>query len=153
MSATKLRAGDLGHLVEVAAAGKDMAVLANFTARHPSVHERLAAGKAMREKVPRAEHARFDKNPARPDPVAILEKQNATRVQKLVPVRFARMLASPFAFLRGSAAVSRRSCNHAVTGLQVNAARRMSPTSASTPGRTKPRVRHQRFRRGPRRPN
>jgi uncharacterized protein (DUF2252 family) len=105
MTNDKDRAGDLGRLARTAASGRDMAVLEDFTAQRPSVEERLAAGKALREKVPRAEHARFDSRPGRPDPVAILEKQNATRVQKLVPVRFARMLASPFAFLRGSAAV------------------------------------------------
>lgn len=76
-----------------------------FQARRPSVEERLAAGKALREKVPRTAHAVYDKNADRPDPVDILDKQNVGRIQKLVPVRYARMLASPFAFLRGSAAV------------------------------------------------
>lgn len=83
----------------------DLALLESFTARHPSVEERLEAGKALREQVPRRSHAQFEKAVDRPDPVAILEEQNRSRVQKLVPVRFARMLASPFAFLRGSAAV------------------------------------------------
>jgi uncharacterized protein (DUF2252 family) len=86
-------AGGVGGLVET------------FMARRPSVEERAAAGKALRAKVPRNSHAEWMPRSDRPDPIAILEKQNAARVQKLVPVRYARMLASPFAFLRGSAAV------------------------------------------------
>jgi uncharacterized protein (DUF2252 family) len=122
MSVTNLSAGELGHLATVTATGDDMALVESFTAKRRSVRERLAAGKALRDKLPRAEHARFDENRGRPDPVAILEKQNATRVQKLVPVRFARMLASPFAFLRGSAAVMAADlATTPVTGLQVSA--------------------------------
>jgi uncharacterized protein (DUF2252 family) len=82
-----------------------LAMLETFTARRPSTEERLNAGKALRRKLPRAAHAKHVPATDRPDPVAILEKQNESRVQKLVPVRYARMLASPFAFLRGSAAV------------------------------------------------
>lgn len=81
------------------------AMLDNFVAPRPSTAERRAEGKALRSKVPREAHAHFAPNPDRPDPVEILENQNRTRVEKLVPVRYARMLASPFAFLRGSAAV------------------------------------------------
>lgn len=80
-------------------------LLESFTAPRPSTAERLAAGKALRDKVSRKAQGQYEKSPDRADPVAILEKQNLTRAQKLVPVRFARMLASPFAFLRGSAAV------------------------------------------------
>lgn len=51
-----------------------------------------------------------------------MARRDATRVQKLVPVRFARMLASPFAFLRGSAAVMAGDlATTPVTGLNVNA--------------------------------
>jgi uncharacterized protein (DUF2252 family) len=76
-----------------------------FQARRPSVAERLAAGKALRAKVPRTAHAAYGARADRRDPIDILERQNAERIQKLVPVRYARMLVSPFAFLRGSAAV------------------------------------------------
>ncbi len=86
-------------------ASDDLALAESFTAPHPSVAERLAAGKALRERVPRRAHARFRKAPDRPDPVALLEAQNAYRIASLIPVRYARMLASPFAFLRGSATV------------------------------------------------
>lgn len=93
-----------------------------FEAKRPSVAERLAAGKALREKVPRTAHARYDEHADRPDPVAILEQQNVTRVQKLVPVRYARMLVSPFSFLRGSAAVMASDLSRTpVTGLSVGA--------------------------------
>lgn len=81
------------------------AMLENFVALRPSAAERRADGKALRRKVPREAHKEFTVNGERADPVEILEQQNRTRVQKLVPVRYARMLASPFAFLRGSAAV------------------------------------------------
>ena len=101
---------------------KQGSLIGTFEARHPSVAERLAAGKARREKVPRTAHAAYERHADRPDPIAILEKQNATRIQKLVPVRFARMLASPFAFLRGSAAVMAGDLsNTPATGLFVNA--------------------------------
>jgi uncharacterized protein (DUF2252 family) len=86
--------------------GQETGTLAEgFQARRPSIGERMAAGKALRERVPRSAHAAYDKAADRPDPIGILERQNVDRVQKLVPVRYARMLASPFAFLRGSAAV------------------------------------------------
>ncbi len=81
------------------------AMIDNFVAARPSARERRAQGKVLRDKVPREAHAHFVPSADRADPVEILETQNHTRVQKLVPVRYARMLASPFAFLRGSAAV------------------------------------------------
>lgn len=83
----------------------DGELLAGFTKRRASVEERLATGKAMRKKVSRQSHRQFAPDASRLDPIEILERQNATRAQKLVPVRYGRMLASPFAFLRGSAAV------------------------------------------------
>lgn len=122
MTIVKRLAEDRAHLRQIGEATDDLAMLATFTDRRPSVKERLAIGKALREQVPRAEHARFEKNPDRLDPVGILEQQNITRTQKLVPVRFARMLASPFSFLRGSAAVMAADLSDTpVTGLFVNA--------------------------------
>ena len=87
------------------AAVGDMALLESFQAPRATISERLAAGKALRDQVSRKAHGTFEEASDREDPVAILEAQNVARVQKLVPVRFARMLASPFAFLRGSASV------------------------------------------------
>lgn len=96
--------------------------LGRFTEPRRSVSERKAAGKSLRKTVPRESHSLFREGADRPDPVAILEAQNLSRVQKLVPVRFARMLASPFAFLRGSAAVMASDlATTPVTGIQVNA--------------------------------
>ena len=93
-----------------------------FEARRPSVAERLAAGKALREQVPRTSHAIYETSPSRPDPIGILEKQAVERIARLIPVRYARMLASPFAFLRGSAAVMVDDLSRTpITGLSVAA--------------------------------
>ncbi|MFD4438394.1 DUF2252 domain-containing protein [Nocardia sp. NPDC058519] len=62
-------------------------------------------GKAARQRVSRSAMGEWKAEPGREDPVAILLKQNAKRVQSLVPIRMARMAESPFAFLRGAAAV------------------------------------------------
>src|SRR3954468_17381192 len=83
----------------------ELARLSNFDATRFSNAERMANGKALRRRVPRSSHAEFRTARGRPDPVSILETQNATRIKELVPVRMARMLTSPFAFLRGSAAI------------------------------------------------
>jgi uncharacterized protein (DUF2252 family) len=61
------------------------------------------AGKAMRKEVPRSSHAEWKASPR--DPIKILAEQDGSRVQELVPIRYGRMLASPFAFFRGAAAV------------------------------------------------
>ncbi|HSS42808.1 MAG TPA: DUF2252 domain-containing protein [Solirubrobacterales bacterium] len=65
--------------------------------------DRAAAGKAARAELPRSRHAEL--SPATGDVVAILGRQDESRVPELVPIRYARMLASPFAFFRGAAAV------------------------------------------------
>ncbi len=66
--------------------------------------ERLAQGKALRQRVPRTSHAEWTKASDRPDPVEMLERTSAGRVPELVPIRYGRMIHSPFTFLRGSAA-------------------------------------------------
>lgn len=66
---------------------------------------RRDAGKALRKKVPRPSHAQWSPAADRPDPVSLLEEQNRTRLSYLLPLRFERMSASPFTFLRGSAIV------------------------------------------------
>ena len=76
-------------------------LLKHFQSKHLSIDERIAAGKALREKFPRNRAGEYKPAPERPDPVSILEEQAKTRIQELVPVRYARMLTSPFAFLRG----------------------------------------------------
>jgi uncharacterized protein (DUF2252 family) len=62
-----------------------------------------AKGKAARTAAPRFSHAAFHPGADRPDPVALLEEQAKTRVPELVPVRWGRMLVSPFAYYRGAA--------------------------------------------------
>jgi hypothetical protein len=69
------------------------------------VDERLARGKTARVEAPRSSHGKWEPAPDRPDPVALLEEQAATRVPGLVPVRYGRMLVSPFAFYRGAALI------------------------------------------------
>ena len=67
--------------------------------------ERATAGKRARAEVPRSSHEAWEPPSDRPDPIEILERQAETRVPELVPIRYGRMLTSPFAFYRGSAAV------------------------------------------------
>ncbi len=61
-------------------------------------------GRDARRVAPRSSHAHWQPPPDRPDPVAILEEQARTRVPDLVPIRYGRMIASPFAYFRGAAA-------------------------------------------------
>ena len=65
--------------------------------------ERAARGKEARAVVPRDRHAVFDPPPGRPDPLALLEEQAKSRVPELVPIRWGRMMVSPFTFYRGAA--------------------------------------------------
>jgi len=71
---------------------------------HFSTTERVARGRAARSECPRTSHSGFELAPER-DPVAILEAQADSRVPELVPLRYGRMLVSPFTFYRGAAAV------------------------------------------------
>jgi uncharacterized protein (DUF2252 family) len=70
---------------------------------HLSLEERAARGKAERADVPRRVHGEWSAPPARRDPVELLEEQAASRVPELVPIRYGRMLVSPFTFYRGAA--------------------------------------------------
>ena len=72
---------------------------------HFTPAERAARGKAQRAEVPRTSHAGWQAPPTRADPVAILEAQATSRVQDLLPIRYGRMLVSPFTFYRGAAAI------------------------------------------------
>lgn len=69
-----------------------------------SPEERAARGRAARKRAPRSGHEEFSAS-ARRDPVAVIERQSATRLAELVPVRYGRMIESPFRFYRGAAAV------------------------------------------------
>ncbi|QBF29062.1 DUF2252 domain-containing protein [Pseudomonas tructae] len=74
------------------------------TSAFRSREERVANGKRLRGQIPREEHAKW-KSPRQRDVISILEKSNRDRLQDLVPIRYGRMLRSPFTFLRGSAAL------------------------------------------------
>ena len=70
---------------------------------HPTPRERAARGKAARREVPRSVHGDWAPASDRRDPVDLLEEQSASRVPELVPIRYGRMLVSPFTFFRGAA--------------------------------------------------
>jgi uncharacterized protein (DUF2252 family) len=71
---------------------------------HFTTSERAARGRAARAECPRSSHAGFELADGR-DPVAILQAQASSRVPELVPIRYGRMLVSPFTFYRGAAAI------------------------------------------------
>jgi uncharacterized protein (DUF2252 family) len=73
--------------------------------QHLSDSESKEKGKRARASVPRDSHATFTPSPDRPDAVALLEEQAASRVPELVPIRYGRMLVSPFTFYRGAALI------------------------------------------------
>jgi uncharacterized protein (DUF2252 family) len=70
-----------------------------------SAEERRARGREARDRAPAVRHAEWGPAPDRPDPVALLRQQNATREPDLVPVRHGRMMVSPFTFYRGAAKI------------------------------------------------
>jgi uncharacterized protein (DUF2252 family) len=72
---------------------------------HLSPQERVARGKAARNEVPRSSHGRWEPAVNRLDPVELLEEQARSRVPELVPIRYGRMLVSPFTFYRGAALI------------------------------------------------
>ena len=72
---------------------------------HPTPAERAAHGKRARADVPRSAHAEIAPVAGRRDPVAVLEDQAPSRVAELVPLRYGRMLVTPFTFYRGAAAI------------------------------------------------
>ena len=90
-------------------------------ARSTTLAERYEAGTAVRRQTPRQKHADL-LGPFDRDSVAILARGDRTRVPELVPVRYERMLTSPFAFLRGAAAVMAEDLRHQpATGISVQA--------------------------------
>jgi uncharacterized protein (DUF2252 family) len=94
----------LPHEVAEAGAGGE-AHGAENAAPHFTPAERSARGRAARADVPRSAHAGWEPAPNRRDPVELLEEQARTRLPELVPIRYGRMLVSPFTFFRGAAYV------------------------------------------------
>src|SRR5579863_4899198 len=78
---------------------------AGATEHAPSAEERMAEGKALRGRVPRTSQALWQPPAGRPDPIALLQHSDRGRLAELLPIRYARMRQSPFAFFRGSAAL------------------------------------------------
>jgi uncharacterized protein (DUF2252 family) len=78
---------------------------AGWRAEHPTSAERAERGKAARERAPRSAHGEWEPPATRRDPIEMLEEQARTRVADLIPIRYGRMLLSPFAFFRGAAYV------------------------------------------------
>ncbi|MFD7708057.1 DUF2252 domain-containing protein [Streptomyces sp. NPDC059786] len=72
---------------------------------HLTPQERAARGRAARALVPRTDHGEYDPAADRPSPVDVVERQSASRLPELVPIRYGRMLQSPFRFFRGAAAI------------------------------------------------
>ena len=119
---------------------------------HPSVEERQARGRAAREATPPASHATWVPAADRPDPVALLEEQNATREPDLVPVRHGRMMVSPFTFYRGAAKIMAADLEDTPTaGPERPAVRRRAPVELRRVrlARAQAGVRPQRLRRDP----
>ena len=133
-----------------AARGKRVATLR--PSARPSREQRVARGKAARTEVPRSSHAEFTPAPQRPDPVALLESQAATRVPELLPIRYGRMAVSAFTFFRGAALpMAQRPGRHPALRVRRAGLRRRPPgqlRAVRLPGAT-PRLRHQRLRRDP----
>jgi hypothetical protein len=84
--------------------------------------ERAAAGKALRDNVPRIQHSAWKKSETRADPIDLLQAADKDRLPDLVPIRYGRMLQSPFAFYRGAAVLMAADlATTPVTGIGVQA--------------------------------
>ena len=70
-----------------------------------TAEQRIARGRDARTKAPRSAHAHWEPATDRPDPVTLLEEQSKDRVAELIPIRYGRMLVSPFTFFRGAATI------------------------------------------------
>jgi uncharacterized protein (DUF2252 family) len=105
---------------QVVSPGTDRRTTATAKATWLSVEERQARGREIRERVPYSSHAFWAEAPDRPDPVTLLEAQATTRLPDLVPIRYARMQVSPFAYLRGTPVVMAQDLAHTpTTGIQT----------------------------------
>jgi uncharacterized protein (DUF2252 family) len=96
--------------------------IARGRSRWQPLDEMMEAGKRLRERVSRAQHGHWRAPDGRPDPIAVLRASDAGRVPDLIPIRYGRMLASPFAFYRGSAGIMAGDLAASpATGLRVQA--------------------------------
>ena len=113
------RGVDQEHL-RAALQGPGLELLDSFAAPRLPLTERLAQGKSLRQQVPRSAQSEHRAREESAEALAIIARQNETRVKALVPIRMARMNASPFGFLRGAAAVMAADlASTSATGLNV----------------------------------
>jgi len=92
------------------------------TVSRPSLAELYAAGKHLREKCPRRSHAVWQAPANRPNPLRLLEQSNAGRIPELIPLRYGRMVQTPFTFYRGAALnMAADLAGTPATGLRVQA--------------------------------
>src|ERR1700690_2015528 len=99
----------------ITARGKPVAPL-------PTTKERIAAGKRLRERVTRSAQSWWIGQRHRADPTAWLKQSDRGRLEALLPIRYARMRASPFAFFRGAAALMASDLAFTpITGIRVQA--------------------------------
>jgi len=88
----------------------------------PGRAELYAMGKSLRVKCPRALHAVWQAPANRPDPLSLLEASSQGRIPQLIPIRYGRMLQSPFTFYRGAALnMAADLARTAASGLRVQA--------------------------------
>ncbi|HEX5016787.1 MAG TPA: DUF2252 domain-containing protein [Actinomycetes bacterium] len=79
--------------------------MSSLISKHRSLSDRTAAGRAARQQTPRGALAEHVISVDRPDPVELLHESDAVRDAELLPLKYERMSASPFAFFRGFAAI------------------------------------------------
>ncbi len=109
-------------IVQLASSREPFQTIGAYAPERPHDHpsQRQAAGAQIQERLPHAAHAEWMPPKNRPSPVDIVVAGNAGRQEQFVPLRMGRMAASPFAFLRGAAAVMAWDLSHTpVTGIQV----------------------------------
>jgi hypothetical protein len=83
---------------------------------------RVATGKALRDKIPRDQQGRWNESKGRRDTIELLRESDVARMKKLIPIRYGRMLPSPFTFYRGAAGVMAADLARTpTTGLRVQA--------------------------------
>jgi uncharacterized protein (DUF2252 family) len=70
-----------------------------------TIQERKERGRALREHVPRSSHGIWKPAPSRPDPISLIQEHDKNHMKNLLPIKYGRMLESPFAFMRGAAVV------------------------------------------------
>jgi sulfate permease, SulP family len=89
---------------------------------HLSHSEGAAMGKALRDKIPRSSHSEWKPRSNRLDPIGLLKASNKGRLPGFVPIRYGRMLSSPFAFLRGAVSIMAADLSETPkTGIKVQA--------------------------------